>query len=409
MALSDKKLEYTKRWTNPADFPTYESREEKVRSDMQLLFDEVASALNALIDYLSAEVIPFNPTAEIPANNLQDAIMRVQSQIIDVVDVSIPDRSLPGEKLTEGAVGTIELADDAVTQDKLADDSVGGDQLIDGSVTHDKLASEAVGPENLRPGILPDKADLVDGIISRSQRRFRNKTLTSTSYTLALNDAETVLLMQNAEAGTVTVPANATAGINVGAVVVLVCAGEQFAITPASGVELFTSGAAASGNVVIKKKGTVVQLFKCGTNSWYASVSGIREGEVGTSDLGSGIVRQENMADNSVGTDQLIVKSVTTGIIADRAVTFDKTAGIQKEHTAVNNVSIAAISAGGTKTVTVNGVTASNTVIVSPAPGSWAKWRDCGVRCSAQGANSLTFTAESATGTTLYADVVILD
>ena len=58
MALSDKKITYTKKWTSAADFPTYEGREEKVRADMQLLFDEIAAALNALIDYLSAGVIP---------------------------------------------------------------------------------------------------------------------------------------------------------------------------------------------------------------------------------------------------------------------------------------------------------------------------------------------------------------
>lgn len=369
MALSDKKLEYTKRWTNSADFPTYESREEKVRSDMQLLFDEAASALNALIDYLSAEVIPFNPTAAIAETNIQAAIVNVQQQISQATAGTISDRSLEGVKLKLGAVGEDEIADDAVTQDKLADDSVGEDQLIDGSVTHDKLASEAVGPENLKPNILPSKADLVDGILSRSQRRLRNKTLTSTSYTLALNDAETVLLMQNAGAGTVTVPANATAGINVGAVVVLVCAGEQFTITPASGVELFTSGAAASGSVVIKKKGTVVQLFKCGTNSWYASISGIRDGEVVQSDL----------ADDSVGTGQLKDLSVTTDVLADGAVTLAKTTGIQKSINR-NDIVLTAhdwhtIQSGGYyKDVAIQGMTATSDFVASPSnANSWLR------------------------------------
>lgn len=44
------------------------------------------------------------------------------------------------------------------------------------------------------------------------------------------------------------------------------------------------------------------------------------------------------------------------------------------------------------QTVTVSGVTASNTVIVSPAPASYSEYSVCGVYCSAQSANSLTFT-----------------
>lgn len=132
-----------------------------------------------------------------------------------------------------------------------------------------------------------------------------------------------------------------------------------------------------------------------------ANVTGLKiaTAAIDNTHLGSKVVKQANIDDDAVGTNQ----------IAANAVTHTKTTGIQKEHTAVSNVPIGAISAGGTKAVTVNGVTANNTVIVSPAPGSWAKWRDCGVRCSAQEADSLTFTAESATGTTLYANVVILD
>lgn len=44
MALD--KLQFTKNWNNPDDFPTVELSEEKVRADMQLLHDEVKSYLN---------------------------------------------------------------------------------------------------------------------------------------------------------------------------------------------------------------------------------------------------------------------------------------------------------------------------------------------------------------------------
>ena len=44
------------------------------------------------------------------------------------------------------------------------------------------------------------------------------------------------------------------------------------------------------------------------------------------------------------------------------------------------------------QTVTVSGITASNIVIVSPAPTSYSEYSVCGVYCSAQATNSLTFT-----------------
>ena len=52
MALT--KLEYTKVWTDPDDFPTIETDETQVREDIQLLYDEAKNALNGLIDELES-------------------------------------------------------------------------------------------------------------------------------------------------------------------------------------------------------------------------------------------------------------------------------------------------------------------------------------------------------------------
>lgn len=49
--MSIKELEYSKDWRNPADFSTYEGSEEKVREDMQFLFDEVKQ-------YVNGELLP---------------------------------------------------------------------------------------------------------------------------------------------------------------------------------------------------------------------------------------------------------------------------------------------------------------------------------------------------------------
>ena len=42
-------LTYTKDWTNPADFPTYQSEETQVREDIQLLYDEIRNYINTTL------------------------------------------------------------------------------------------------------------------------------------------------------------------------------------------------------------------------------------------------------------------------------------------------------------------------------------------------------------------------
>lgn len=44
--MEDIKLEYSKDWRNPADFPTVEPDETKVREDLQLLYNEIQTFLN---------------------------------------------------------------------------------------------------------------------------------------------------------------------------------------------------------------------------------------------------------------------------------------------------------------------------------------------------------------------------
>ncbi len=117
---------------------------------------------------------------------------------------------------------------------------------------------------------------------------------------------------------------------------------------------------------------------------------------------------EELLASGSVTEPKIASGAVTGPKLAAGAVTIDKTTGIQPEHKAVA-VTVPGIAAGGTVTVNVAGVTATNTLIVTAAPASFIKWRDCGVRCSAQGNGTLTFAAESATGQNLTAYVAIFD
>ena len=61
------------------------------------------------------------------------------------------------------------------------------------------------------------------------------------------------------------------------------------------------------------------------------------------------------------------------------------------------------------QTVSVAGVTASNTVIVTAAPASYAHYNECAVRCSAQAAGKLTFTCTYKPTANLTANVLILE
>ena len=61
-----------------------------------------------------------------------------------------------------------------------------------------------------------------------------------------------------------------------------------------------------------------------------------------------------------------------------------------------------------TQTVTVTGVTATNTVFVSPAPASVADYASAGINCTAQGTDSLTFTCTTVPTNAITVNVVIM-
>ncbi len=59
--------------------------------------------------------------------------------------------------------------------------------------------------------------------------------------------------------------------------------------------------------------------------------------------------------------------------------------------------------------VTVPGVTASNTILVSPVPGDFEDYTENQVHCTAQGDNSLTFSAAYQPAGNITVNLVILD
>lgn len=111
----------------------------------------------------------------------------------------------------------------------------------------------------------------------------------------------------------------------------------------------------------------------------------------------------------SFSTTAIADGAVSTAKLADGAVTPAKTTGIQPEHvTATVTLPVSGWS-GNTQTVSVAAVTASNTVLSSPAAASWESARDNGVRCTGQGAGTLTFTCDSVPSGSLSYNLVILN
>ena len=79
------KLNFTKDWTNPSDFPTVETNEEQVRADQQLLFNEIKVFLNnKLIPAL--ESLGVETTVQLPANSAGFKYIRLNSD--KVLEVS---------------------------------------------------------------------------------------------------------------------------------------------------------------------------------------------------------------------------------------------------------------------------------------------------------------------------------
>lgn len=169
-------MSFTKDWTNPEDFPTYEEDEQQVREDMQLLFDELKQYLNdTLAPFLSgsdgAGSIGFESLPGLYSTNVQAAIAELLELVNEISQGAVPDGSISTAKLAALAVTSAKLADAAVTVSKLADGAVTAAKLADGAVsaaklgelvvTADKLANSAVTSAKLAGGaVTTDKFSL---------------------------------------------------------------------------------------------------------------------------------------------------------------------------------------------------------------------------------------------------------
>ncbi len=93
--------------------------------------------------------------------------------------------------------------------------------------------------------------------------------------------------------------------------------------------------------------------------------------------------------------------------IPDKSITKEKLA-VGATYTATMVNLEANRWSGNAQTVNVSGVTASNLVMVAPAPGSHIAYSDANVRCTAQGAGTLTFTCDAVPSVALAVNIAIL-
>lgn len=126
--MSIPTFDFSRHWTNPADFPTIETDETQVRADLQALHNETRDYFNAtLLPQIDSEV--------------EEMKTWVSEAVKGAVLGELPDGSVTSEKLADAAVVTEKLADGAVSREKLANDATlpnpralcVGEQRYDGS------------------------------------------------------------------------------------------------------------------------------------------------------------------------------------------------------------------------------------------------------------------------------------
>lgn len=117
----------------------------------------------------------------------------------------------------------------------------------------------------------------------------------------------------------------------------------------------------------------------------------------------SAVVETANSAQAAASAAQTAASSAQTAASAAQAAV----AGKQAKH---KTAQVFLASGATTWTnLSVEGVTAENTVLVTPAPESFAAWVTAGVYCSGQGDGVLSFASAATTSSALTANVLILD
>lgn len=146
-------FDYSKHWTNAADFPTFQAEEEQVRADMQSLYTEIAGALNTLTAALKAVtaagylgVTGAEDSNFENATTVQEALQELSDAIDSLVAQTVPADSITHAMLKDNCVEANNIKDGEVTTAKIADLNVTTGKIADLNVTNGKIANGAVTP-----------------------------------------------------------------------------------------------------------------------------------------------------------------------------------------------------------------------------------------------------------------------
>ena len=98
-------------------------------------------------------------------------------------------------------------------------------------------------------------------------------------------------------------------------------------------------------------------------------------------------------------------------ITAENAPEIAALLGVSKPKKATASLPVASWAGAGpyTQSAAAAGVTAGNTIVVSPDAASFLKWGETQVRATAQGAGTVTFTAETKPDAALTANILIME
>lgn len=118
-----------------------------------------------------------------------------------------------------------------------------------------------------------------------------------------------------------------------------------------------------------------------------------------------------NIATGTLPVSALPMVPLSNGGLGTSDVTEARaTLGAQAQHiTKTAKLTVAGWDSGTTQTVSVTGVTADNTVIVTHAPASFNNYRKFGVRCTGQAAGKLTFTCNVTPTAAITVNIIILN
>lgn len=172
-------------------------------------------------------------------------------------------------------------------------------------------------------------------------------------------------------------------------------------------------GVAIGGGAEVRADGAIQISSKSQSSSGYSAAT---NSDANTFKVANGNGNYEMMsADGTIPTDRFTTTPVADGTyvptltIASGVAT--RTWGAAPSAPVVPSTMPELTVAGwsnNTQTVSVTGVTASNIVIVSPAPASAADYAAAGIVCTAQGTDSLTFTCTTVPSNAITVNVIIM-